>query len=65
MLSDSLISVVGLDIGMNEAIELGFWGVKVLGTTLGSMDKLSLGTYDDTDLGSTYGTTYDNFEIVW
>ena len=46
MLGDLLGSIVGLEIDNNEGTELGFWYVKVLGATFGSMDRFSLGTYD-------------------
>ena len=57
-------SVVVLEIGNNEGTKIGFWDGKVIGTILGSIDRLSLDTYDGTYLGSTDGTVYEKFDVL-
>ena len=52
LISALLGSLYGLEIGTNVGNELGFSDVKVLGTTLVSMDGLSLGKYDGTVIRS-------------
>ena len=57
-----------IEIGTNEGIELGFWDGKVLGTTLGELDKLSLGKYEGIQLeyleGYTDGAAYGKLEVL-
>ena len=38
----------GLELGKNEGTELGFYDRKVIGTTIGDLDRFTLGTYDVT-----------------
>ena len=63
-LGDLIVSVVGIDIGNNEGIKLGFWDGKVIGTELGDMGRSSLGTYNDIELGSDNGTAGGKYEVL-
>ena len=47
-----LVYVVGLQIGINEGIKLGFSDRKVVGTKLGAVVGFSLETYVGSELGS-------------
>ena len=52
MLGTSLGSIVGLELGTNECVELVLWDRKVIGATLGALDELFLVTSDGTELVS-------------
>ena len=50
-----LVSCVGLNIGTNEGIKLGFFNRKVVGTTLGAVIRFPLVAYVVSELGYLEG----------
>ena len=57
------VSCVGLNIGTNEGIKLGFFDQKMVGTTLGVVVGVPLGTSVGSELGYLEGSTDGYFDV--
>ena len=57
-------SVIVIDIGKNESIELVLWDEKVPGTIFGPIDIFSLGTCDGTKLVPSDWAVDGKFEVL-